>query len=469
MFMTVACTSTKNENPTSTGSELREGDVEEMDSTLLLADWGETDLPMYLTPYEAQNRMVIHPFDNEKDSAYYAANGARYTTLIDNGKTYKMKFKEVHEGESIGNLIGGDYSKYMSGVLYDVVDTKKEYPGGFGFTDAFMASHQFLPFELFEEGTQAPDHIIKMAQQSYPGKVQQSWICAETTDKSVGVYRLQYQPVDTICMGMLLVVDGDKVYTELDPAYRFEDGSFTWHVDDDGIYGAIAVEGITRGEKGLDLFCVDYACESVTPFVCMARDGAIASYNLACYYVYIDFRPSAKPVSLSKGAKLAAELDGYKIWIDEEIAQSEDNPAGQYGVYYQGPDSKEYYYIASNSMGSESEKYIIQGEWPLYVSKYELLSCTDAYLTKSPSGDVYLILEGCPDCRNIFTYVTSLPIGDDENYFRWMHTNSGYQGLDESGELFGVANYSYNDEGRYTVVRYFNFNYDVVRESKLQE
>lgn len=456
-----ACTSQKSAPPVQTPAE----DVVTVDSALLaLTDWDEADCPLYLTSLDTPEAMALHPFSNSLDSASLVPNAKRYTTMIEGGNSYKLTFVSVHEGKSTGCLIGGEYSKHMSGIYYNVEGYTDEYPAGYAFTDKFLADHQNIPFKTFSENKKAPAKITKLAEERYAGKVKNSWMCAESLDKTVGVYRLQFQAVDTTCMGMLLIVDNDSVYTSLDPAYYY-DGEFTWHVDDGGEYGPIWISAITRGAKGLDIFSVDPACESVTPFVAMARNGEITLYEFACYYVYVDYQPDPEPVELPKEAQLKAELDGFKVWVNEEISPSEDNPMGQYSVYYQKPEDDNHYLIASNSNPEESERQISEGgEWNSYVSKFELLSCSDAYLIKSPNGEIYLILEGCPDARNMFTYMTTLPTWTEENYFRWIPTNAGFQGLDESGELLRVDNYGYNDDGRYNVTRYYDFSLGLVRE-----
>ena len=459
----IGCT----DKPKTTTQTTSEDKVEKVDSVLLSnTDWDQANYPMYIT--SAEQGVILHPYYSSEDSALYVTQAAHYTTLFDSGQRYKISFTEDHKGKSVGNLIGGAYATHMTGLYYTVSDLDQDFPSGFAFTDQFMSDHEDIPFKTFEYSTKAPSKALDIARQHYNGKVYDSWLCAESRDKTVGVCRIQFHPIDSICIGMLLVYDHDTIYTLNDTAYCY-DGQYTWHVDDDGVYGGINVSAITRGPKGLDIFCVDYAPESVTPEVYLARGGELLDYQFACYYVYIDYQPSPEAVALPASAKLKAQDEEYRIWVDEEIAPSEDNPMGQYAVYYQQKDNEEYYRIASNSMPEESFKYVSEGNWPSYIGKNELLSCTDAYLTKSPNGTVYLVLEGCPDMRNVFTYISTLPIWTDDNMFHWMPTNAGFRGLDESGELLKIDNYGYNDEGRFNVTRYYDFNWELIRETPSEE
>lgn len=465
-FMVASCTDKGNNQTTATAEADSEIENPVDSATLAAKDWDELNAPMYMT--NAGEHILLHVYDSTEDSLQYAPIAERYSTLIEDGKSYKISFAEHHKGKSIGNIIGGEYASHMSGIYYNIEGYKDEYPGGYAFTSQFMSEHQSIPFKTFPEGAEAPASIIEKAKQHYNGNVKYSWKCAESLDKTVGVYRLQFQPVDSTCIGMLLVADGDQIYTSNDTAYCY-DGDFTWHVDDDGVYGPISVSAITRGAKGLDIFCVDYACESISPFAILARGSEMHSYYFANYYVYIDYTPQPEPVELPKTAELRSECDGFKVWVDEEQAPTEDDPAGLYSVYYSGPESENVYLVASNHKNQEAQEMLMQHPWPMFVGKDELLSCSDAVLVKNPRGDVYLIVGGCPDARNLFNYMIGLPTWSEVQSLRWIPTNNGFYGLDDSGELLKTANYGYNDEGRYAVYRYYDFDMNLVREEPYEE
>ena len=472
--MVSSCDLFKKSNPQPTDGE--ESIIEEnpIDSAIVSQfDWDEHNAPMYLIPI---NDHLFHVSDY--DSALYIPNAASYTKISGRGgETEDIHYVGFNQGHEVqGSIIyNEEYSSHMMGLIYKYNRDRpsSQYFNGFAFTNNFINTHESIKFSLGTGNAKAPKNIIEQIEERYDNRVVKSWLCAQSHDKSVTIVTAQMKPVGETCLGMIAVLDGETLYTYADSAYYYE-GEFTWHVDDEGEYGILTVDAIMRGESGLDIFCIDYAPESTSPGVLMARNGNLYKHTFSCYYNHIDYTPQPWPVDLPVGAELKAELDGYKVWVVEEIAPSEDNMAGQYSVYYQKPDDErgegKYYRACSNSMCEESEK-ILAGDdpWPSYVGCDELLIASDVYLTKDPKGDIYLIVEGCPDMRNMFTYLLSMPPYSDKPYLRWFPTNAGYHGLDASGELLRVDTYRYGDEGRINYAQYYDFDMNLVREEPCPE
>lgn len=465
-LVATSCTDTKKTASLAPAIEQQEQDEFGPDSlTLAAIDWTTGNMPMFMM---MSGDTLLHIYESSQDSADYAPHAARYTTLIDEGKSYKIKFAEDHKGKSIGNLISGKYAKEMAGLYYNLQGQASEYGHtGFAFTDDYLKDHEIIAFQTFDEQVKAPNSIIAKVQKRYPGQVKNSWKCAESIDRSIGIYRIQYEPGDSIAMGMVAVFDGDSLYTYEDKAYYY-DGEYSWHADDDGEYGPMSVYAITRGEKGLDIYSVKWACESTTPHVFMVREGQLMVFDFASYYTYYDYRPDMDPVELPQTAVLKAELDGYKAWVNEEVAPTEDDPAGVYCVYCSWPDGQDAYLVATSRKHDEALRYIAQYGLPDYVEKDELASCSEAVLIKH-QDEVYLIVSGCPDLRNTYCYVHSLPINDEDEMLSMIPVNDGFLGTDEKGELLKFGNYGYNDDGRFAICRYYDFDFTMVCEEPVEE
>lgn len=458
VMLATACTDKDKKTPTAASEE----PASLIDSAMLeLFDWELADLPMFIMSTEG---VSMHVWEGSADSMLYTPNAASYTTLLYDGTPIGIRYVAPQMGKAgMGNAVLNLYANEMCGLRYES-KVGDNLPWGFAFTDKFLEAHDNYVFVDQEYDRKAPKEVLNEMKARYDGKVRDSWVCAESKDKSLAIYTVQYEPVDTFCMAMIAVRDHDSIYVFEDPTTWYDEYA-GWHVDDNGEYGPLGVYAIMRGAKGLSIFCISPAAESVNPCILMVRDGKLVKYHINCYYNYVDFVPPIDPCPLPATAKLQAECDGFKIYVDEEVAPSEEDPCGRHTVYYSKPDEEgTYYFLATDSLSAESSKMLLEESWPTYVRNDQLLSASEAQLIKNPAGEVYAVIQGCPDARNIFSYMISLPLYEPDYELTWIPTNAGFLGLDDSGELIKAANYGYNDDGRFTITRYYNFFMSLQRE-----
>ena len=438
----------------------------------LVADWDETSAPMpihQMREYDESTDQFIsrglrHIFDSQEDSALYAPIAASYKTVFCDGASSGISFTSIQEGKEWGSIIEGKYSYCMKGLNYS-----GEINGfsGFAFNDKFLETHEVLALKYPENS--APAYVLDSLKARYGNDILSSYTCATTMDEQFTLYSVQMQPKDGKCLGMRVVSINGSLYTYEEWAEEYNDMS-AWHVDDGGDYYPFQPIAITKSEKGYDIFYYEGAPESSTFSVLMLRNGKFESYDFACYYHYIDYTPTPDPCPLPEGSELKAELDGYKVWIHTDTVPTEDDPAGVYSVYYSAPESNAVYFVVQTGQNREAwQKW--ENENEVWVPQADVQSATDAFIVKHPQWDnYYLIIQGCADMRNTMTYISYLPIGTIEPYFRWMRTNSGFQGVDESGKLLKFENYGYYSEGgRYTICRYYDFDFNLVKEEPVEE
>lgn len=448
-------------------------EINTIDTTV--ADWDQTSVPMPMIvrydyadfeEYEVSARYPFHLFDSQSDSALYAPVADTYHILYRDGqsKPVAIKAKGLQVGKEWGSIINGRYEYCMNGYLFDFEEEVGEDSFcGFSFSDSFLKSHEVL--QLKYPQTPAPRYLLDSIEARYGNSVRSSIITATTLDEKVTTYSVQMEPKDGKCLGMLILKEQDQMYIYEDWCEAYDEYS-AWHVDDGGEYAGCSPCVITHSGKGYDIFYCEGSPESLTFGALLLRNGKFDDYQFACYYNHVDYVPSPDPVALPEDAVLQAECDGYRVWVRTEAEPTEDNPAGVYSVYYSNPDETDVYKVVMSGVNPNAS-----WEGGCWVEASDVLTAEKVFLVKDASDDTYyLILEGCPDLRNVCDYVVSLPLYSIEPMFHQITANSGFQGVDEKSNLLMFHNYGYYEEGgRYTVCRYLDFSFDMVKEEPVEE
>jgi len=435
----------------------------------LVADWDELSAPMpihAITDYDEANDALVtlglrHVFDSQEDSALYTPIAHTYHKLYSNGQPADICFTDIQKGKEWGALIAGQYAYCMNGLNY-----AGSGESGFAFNDKFLETHEMLQLKYPQNA--APRYVLDSLEARYNNVVKEGYTCATSADEKFTLYSVQMEPKDGKCLGMRVISDNGTLYIYEEWCEDYNDMS-AWHADDGGEYYPFSPLAISKSDKGYDIFYYEGAPESSTFAALLLRDGKFENQTFASYYHYIDYTPTPDPCQLPEGSELKAELDGYKVWIHTDTVPTEDNPAGVYSVYYKQPEADYVYLILQT--GKNPKAMEDWGNGYDFVPHTDVLTAQEAYIVKDPEGGAcQLILQGCADMRNVMTYVSYLPIGTIEPYFRWVRTNEGFQGMDESGKLLKFNNYGYYDEGgRYTICRYYDFNFNLVKEEAAEE
>lgn len=438
----------------------------------LLADWDEQSAPMAIhqdcTWDEEKDELISlglrHVFSSEEDSALYTPLAETYHTLVGHGQATDIRFTGMQENaKEWGSLIYGMYAYCMKGLNYKGTDETS----GFAFNDAFMQTHELLSLKYPENA--APKYLLDSLSLRYGNQVRSSYTCALSEDETFVLYSVQMEPKDGKCLGMRVVKADGELYIYEEWCEEYNDQS-AWHVDDGGEYYPFEPIAVTRGAKGYDIFYYEGAPESSTYAALLLRNGKFEDYQFACYYNAVDYTPTPDPTTLPEGSELKAELDGYKVWIHTDVQPTEEDPMGQYSVYYSKPESRDVYFV-TQTCGSLDPVSGWAEEYKMWIQQDELMGASEAYVVKHPEwNNYYLIVEGCPDARNTYSYITFLPIGTITPSFRWLRTKSGFQGLDETGKLMKFATYGYHEEGgRYGIMQYYDFDFNKVKEEEVEE
>lgn len=450
----------------------------------VLVDWNSSNMPMplnvvceYDDDYNELNRTLIHIFNSVADSVMFTQYAEEYHVVISGDNQYNIKFAELQpNGREWGSIIEGKYSYCMKGLIYTFEDISDDKSGnrlcnkpdkGFAFTDEFMADHHFLQLKFVDNPV--PAHVIDTLQSRYNNKVLNSSTCAVAGNSSsvveVGIYSVQMEPKDGKCLGMRVFCVDDSIYVYEDWGEE-RDGEYRWNVDDGGNYLPFTPIAVAKGKMGYDIFYYESVPEGCSFGALLLRNGKLMKHEFNSYYYNTEYIPRPLPTRLPKGSKLVSERDGYKVWIHTDVEPDNADEAGQHSVYYSTPESDDVYFAVKSNVDVDYMARWSDGRLTEWVSHEDVVAASEGFIVKHPEYDnYYLIVQGCPDARNIYTYVINLPINTIEPYFRWIHTNSGFHGLDRSGKLLRFANYGYFDEGgRYTTIKYLDFDFNLVKE-----
>ena len=436
-------------------------------------DWNINSAPIFIMCDWMAN---IHVVTDEVDSALIASNVNTYNTFACHAGTSKLSYKKYQPGEAgFGNLVKTDWE---TGFLFDVeepyFDPEDEFfhTYGLALNDAFLNDHQMVFFKAFnawkDEMQKAPASLLKSLREKYNNaKVKSSTLNAKSNDGSISIYSVQFQPKDSVYMAMRVVTVGDSMYIYDDTTIATEEYC-VWHVDDGGEYSPIAPIAISKGKDGLDIFYVEGSPESTSLHVMLLRDGQIFDETLSVYYNYVDFMPPLKPVQLPSTAVLQDEQLGYKVWINEDKKPSEDF-AGEYSVYYSQPKSENVYFLLKTNPDLSAVNY---QNWPdKYFQGVEIdkvFAASEAKIVPLEFDQVGVVLSGCPDSRNVFSYLVRINWNHDPTVADWLPANSGFVGLDDD-KNFMLTSYRYDDNGRYDVIRRYTRLGQFVSEDRVDE
>lgn len=414
-------------------------------------DWAPEDQPLLV--YYGGN--PYHIIDSEEEYDLLQQKISNFKTILADDNSTKVKYKEYHKGAAgFGNVLANhEYETYFEFES----SLKKEYGDGIAVSDKFLETHEVIKIHSFniygEDVLKAPAELIEQMRAKYDNQpVMNSLKVAESQDKQISVYSIQFQPKGETCVALTVVTDGDKQYILDETTNEYNDMS-AWNVDDEGAYLPKAPIAATRSAAGLDFFYTKSAPESSNFGVLMQRGDSLFNSYLTQYYNYIDFRPPYEPVALPKTAKLDSEMDGYKVWINEDKPMSEECEGGVYSVYFSTPESDDVYHlVTSNQVPCDYSEYP-QNEFK-WTSITSIQGATEASIVKY-SDDLYcVVLSGVPDSRNSFSYLVELTPYNVQEICRWLPANAGFVGVDADGNLL-LENYGYNEEGRYHQVSHY--------------
>lgn len=166
---------------------------------------------------------------------------------------------------------------------------------------------------------------------------------------------------------------------------------------------------------------------------------------------------------LPETAVLAAENADHAIYFDQLAAPSEDELVGVVSVWYKDKRTGKVCQLFSTNANAEP----VWGKMKNGCTAVELSNIAAAdKAVFIPGADHLVIIEGCPDARNIWTYIIDLK----KRTAKQLQATEGLLGIDAEHRQIRLSDYRYHPEGgRYSVEKVFTYDGTFVSEKYLGE
>lgn len=163
--------------------------------------------------------------------------------------------------------------------------------------------------------------------------------------------------------------------------------------------------------------------------------------------------------STAEKQDIQGKLELY-VNIDEQ--PSEDDPAGTYSVWLADKkNGKAIRLLKTNSTATGMWNEMRAANGGVAVEMHLIAAATKAMFATKDGKKI--VVEGCPDARNVFTYLIDLPTRTAMQ----LPGTEGVQLVDRKKGEITIASYGYYDEGgRYTYTRTFDLKGKFLRESE---
>ena len=173
---------------------------------------------------------------------------------------------------------------------------------------------------------------------------------------------------------------------------------------------------------------------------------------------------SPKRPGIPSKAKFADENDYYEVYVDEETQAEDWMDVTKVSLWLYNKSTKQSFKLLSTIDPGSYSWYQPDGEEGL---DFPIDSIT-AIHTIIPVDSTTLIVEGCPDSRNIYSYIIDIP----ERKATYIPCNSGVVGFTaEEGFIIGQS-YRYVSDpdiaGRYTYIQIFDWDGNQVADLDLE-
>lgn len=167
--------------------------------------------------------------------------------------------------------------------------------------------------------------------------------------------------------------------------------------------------------------------------------------------------------SLPDGAVKAAEANGLFVFTKLIQKASEDDPADIKSLWLYERKTGRVDSLLTTNPFAELRWADMNGS-PVEVSLTQIAAADNVCFV--PGHPQLLLVEGCPDARNIWTYIIDL----EKKTARQFPSTEGLLSFAASGDTLVLGAYRYHEEGgRYSVARTYTLDGRLVSEAKLED
>jgi len=159
--------------------------------------------------------------------------------------------------------------------------------------------------------------------------------------------------------------------------------------------------------------------------------------------------------ALPKTAKLVDNRGQLALYVNEEQTATEDNQNAYYTVWLMDEKAKTVQRVCYTNPTAAAPWEEMRGEKAdaVEVPIHLIATAEQAYF--APGKGTQILVEGCPDGRNIWTYIIDM----DSHTAKMFPSNEGVNSMNYDRNEIVLASYGYYDEGgRYTYLRAYSPN-----------
>ena len=167
--------------------------------------------------------------------------------------------------------------------------------------------------------------------------------------------------------------------------------------------------------------------------------------------------------SLPEGAVKADEVNGLFVFTKLVQESSEDNPADVRSLWlYERKTGRVDSILTTNPFAEL--RWSDMNDNPVEVPLTQIAAADKVCFV--PGHPQLLLVEGCPEARNIWTYIIDL----EKKTARQFPSTEGLLRFAASGDTLVLGAYRYHEEGgRYSVARTYTLDGRLVSEAKLED
>jgi hypothetical protein len=167
--------------------------------------------------------------------------------------------------------------------------------------------------------------------------------------------------------------------------------------------------------------------------------------------------------TLPDGSVKAAEANGLFVFTKLIQKASEDNPADIKSLWLYERKTGRVDSLLTTNPFAELRWADMNGS-PVEVALTQIAAADNVCFV--PGHPQLLLVEGCPDARNIWTYIIDM----EKKTARQFPSTEGLLSFAASGDTLVLGAYGYHEEGgRYSVARTYTLEGRLVSEVKLEE
>lgn len=169
---------------------------------------------------------------------------------------------------------------------------------------------------------------------------------------------------------------------------------------------------------------------------------------------------------LPKTAKLMDNRNQLALYVNEDQAPTEDDPNASYTVWLVNEATNKMQRVCKTNPTAAAPWEEMSGEKSdaVEVPIHLIATAEQAYFV--PGRGTKILVEGCPDGRNIWTYIINM----DTHTAKMFPSNEGMNHIDFDHDEIILATYGYYSEGgRYTYLRAYSPNGHYLRNMSEKE